>query len=80
VPHDCTDGFAAAYWRRPHAYLDPAVRAGISLLAQCSADILRPGLHRLGADLRSGRWYQRHRDLVQRTELDAGYRLFVAEQ
>ena len=22
VPHDCTDGFGAAYWRRPEAYLD----------------------------------------------------------
>jgi hypothetical protein len=29
IPHDCWDGFAAAYWRRPAAYLDPAVRAGI---------------------------------------------------
>jgi hypothetical protein len=26
VPHDCQDGFGGAYWRRPHAYLDPAVR------------------------------------------------------
>ena len=34
VPHDCADGFGAAYWRRPEAYLDPAVRAGISLLAR----------------------------------------------
>ena len=23
VPHDCSDGFLGAYWRRPHAYLDP---------------------------------------------------------
>ena len=28
VPHDCTDGFGAAFWRRPDAYLDPGVRAG----------------------------------------------------
>jgi hypothetical protein len=25
VPADCTDGFTAAYWRRPDAYLDEAV-------------------------------------------------------
>jgi hypothetical protein len=25
VPHDCADGFGAAYWRRPQAYLDPQV-------------------------------------------------------
>ena len=23
IPHDCRDGFFTAYWRRPHAYLDP---------------------------------------------------------
>jgi SAM-dependent methyltransferase len=33
VPHDRTDGFGAAYWRRPEAYLDHRVRAGISMLA-----------------------------------------------
>jgi len=26
-PADCIDGFNWAYWRRPHAYLDPEVRA-----------------------------------------------------
>jgi len=79
VPHDCTDGFAAAYWRRPHAYLDPVVRAGISLLAQASSDDLQPGLDRLAADLESGRWHRRHRDLLHRAHLDAGYRLLVAD-
>ena len=31
IPHDCRDGFFVAYWRRPHAYLDPRVRDGISV-------------------------------------------------
>jgi hypothetical protein len=30
IPHDCTDGFLCAYWRRPTAYLDPRIRAAIS--------------------------------------------------
>ena len=30
VPHDCTDGFLYAYWRRPAAYLDPRIRKGSS--------------------------------------------------
>src|SRR5439155_18797245 len=30
TPHDCIDGFAAAYWRRPEMYLDPSVRGCIS--------------------------------------------------
>lgn len=78
VPHDCTDGFGAAYWRRPHAYLDPVVRAGISMLAQTGEPALADGLARLAADLASGRWQRRNADLLARDELDAGYRLVVA--
>jgi SAM-dependent methyltransferase len=44
IPHDCTDGFAVAYWRRPEAYLDPVVRAGISMLAQTGEEAIAPGL------------------------------------
>lgn len=78
VPHDCVDGFGAAYWRRPEAYLDPLVRAGMSMLAQVGDAALRPGLDRLAADLADGRWYRRHAGLLARTELDAGYRLLTA--
>jgi hypothetical protein len=28
VPQDCTDGFLAAFWGRPEAYLDPEIRRG----------------------------------------------------
>ncbi|MBO8195575.1 methyltransferase domain-containing protein [Streptomyces oryzae] len=79
VPHDCTDGFAAAYWRRPHAYLDPQVRAGISMLAQTGEDALAPGLNRLADDLTTGRWHTRYADLLARDTVDVGYRLVVAE-
>src|ERR1700722_24487 len=54
VPHDCRDGFGIAYWRRPEAYLDPVVRAGMSLLAQPGDAVLAGGLRRLAADLASG--------------------------
>ncbi|WBB64149.1 methyltransferase domain-containing protein [Streptomyces sp. WMMC500] len=79
VPHDCTDGFAAAYWRRPHAYLDPRVRAAISLLAQTGEAALAPGLAALAADLSTGRWQHRHAGLLPRDSLDAGYRLLTAD-
>ncbi|MFD8914966.1 class I SAM-dependent methyltransferase [Streptomyces sp. NPDC059575] len=79
VPHDCTDGFLAAFWRRPEAYLDPEVRAGISLFAQTSEKVLQPGLARLSDDLSCGRWHQRHADLLHREALDAGYRLLLAD-
>jgi hypothetical protein len=79
VPHDCTYGFAAAYWRRPHAYLDPRVRSGISLLAQTGEAALAPGLAALSEDLTTGRRHTRHADLLTRDTLDVGYRLLTAD-
>ncbi|MDW6062397.1 methyltransferase domain-containing protein [Streptomyces sp. FXJ1.4098] len=79
VPHDCVDGFGAAYWRRPEAYLDPQVRAGISLLAQTGEDTIAPGLARLADDLATGRWHTRHAGLLALDTFDVGYRLLVAD-
>lgn len=79
VPHDCTDGFGAAFWRRPHAYLDPWIRAGISLFAQAGEDVLAPGLAALADDLAAGRWHIRHAGLLTLDTLDVGYRLLVAD-
>ena len=31
VPHDCVDGFQAAFWRRPTAYLDPRSSENVRL-------------------------------------------------
>ena len=33
IPHDFSDGFQAAFWRRPEMYLDPEVRAASSTFA-----------------------------------------------
>jgi SAM-dependent methyltransferase len=77
IPWDCRDGFFSAFWRRPEAYLDPAVRAGISVLAKRSDEELAEGLARLRADIDSGAWARRHADLLERDELDLGYRLLV---
>lgn len=79
VPHDCVDGFGGAYWRRPHAYLDPAVQAGMSLFALTPKPELQQGLSRLRADLDSGVWDRQHQDLLDAERLDLGYRLLVAE-
>ena len=77
VPHDCIDGFFAAYWRRPEAYLDPAVRASISGLAIRDQRELNPVLARLEADLASGAWHAKYADLLDRDEYDLGYRLVI---
>jgi SAM-dependent methyltransferase len=78
VPWDCRDGFFSAFWRRPEAYLDPAVRAGISTLAKRSEEELADGLARLRADIESGAWARRHADLLELDELDLGYRLLMS--
>jgi SAM-dependent methyltransferase len=77
VPWDCRDGFMSAFWRRPEAYLDPSVRAGISSLAKRSEAELADGLARLRADIDTGAWARRHADLLRLDELDLGYRLLI---
>jgi SAM-dependent methyltransferase len=78
VPLDCTDGFGAAYWGRPEAYLDPGVQASQSWLAQLGEAERGAGSERLASDLRSGRWDERFGHLRRLDELDVGYRLVVA--
>jgi SAM-dependent methyltransferase len=76
IPHDCRDGFLCAYWRRPAAYLDPRLRAAMSSF-HLIGDVSEP-IARLEADLASGTWQARHGHLLDREELDLGYRLVVA--
>lgn len=78
VPHDCLDGFAAAFWRRPDAYLDETVQAGMSMFALTPPSQLREGLARLEADLANGMWTTRYATLLNEPMFDAGYRLIVA--
>ena len=74
IPHDCTDGFLGAYWRRPQAYLDGGVRGAISTFAKIDA---AEGLARLEADLADGTWQRRHGRLLEASEADLGYRLVI---
>ncbi|MGH7421765.1 MAG: hypothetical protein ACREI4_09045, partial [Candidatus Rokuibacteriota bacterium] len=76
IPHDCVDGFLGAYWRRPRAYLDAAVRGAISTFSKIGD--VQPGLARLQRDLDDGTWTRRHGALLERADLDLGYRLVVA--
>ncbi len=78
IPHDFTDGFQTAYWRRPERFLDPAVRAANSTFAQLPADVVEPAMARLRADLDSGTWARRHAGLLAREAVDYGYRVLIA--
>jgi hypothetical protein len=79
VPHDCSDGFFGAYWRRPEAYLDAGIRGAISALARLGEKPVRGAVARLASDLRSGAWHRRYGALAQLDEIDLGYRLVVRE-
>ena len=76
VPHDCTDGFFCAYWRRPEMYLDPYARAAISFFANASN--VEEKIEMLRRDLDDGTWHQRHAQVLRETEMDLGYRLIIA--
>lgn len=76
IPHDCSDGFLCAYWRRPRAYLDPRIRAAISSFWMLND--LSDGLSRLEEDLLSGAWERRYGALLDQDAFDFGYRLVVA--
>jgi len=77
VPHDCSDGFLYAFWRRPHAYLDPAICRGSSSFWRIEG--LARGQERLRADLESGKWQSDNSAILSAESCDMGYRLVVAE-
>jgi SAM-dependent methyltransferase len=79
IPHDCRDGFLTAYWRRPEAYLDATVRANISVFALLPPAEVDAMVASLRAELESGEWERRNADLLERDELDLGYRILIAE-
>lgn len=76
VPHDCSDGFLYAYWRRPRAYLDPKIRAAMSSF-HLVGDVSE-GLEKLERDLDTGVWRERNADLLDLESSDVGYRLVTA--
>jgi SAM-dependent methyltransferase len=78
VPREMQDGVLGAYWCRPEAYLDPAVRANCSGLALADPAVVARGVAALEADLSSGAWQRRHADLAELPAIDLGYRLVVA--
>ena len=62
VPHDCSDGFLGAYWRRPHEYLDSSIRSGMSTFAKIRD--VESGVERLRRDLEGKTWQQKYGHLL----------------
>ena len=73
------DGVLGAYWCRPEAYLDPAVRANCSGLALADPAVVARGVAALEADLASGAWHGATPTWLSCRAIDLGYRLVVAD-
>ena len=78
IPWDCADGFFEAYWRTPEAYLDERVRRGMSVWTRVGPQVEQRAVRELSADLASGRWAERNRDLATLDTAELGLRLLVA--
>ena len=72
------DGFVEAYYARPEALLDPAVRRVAVGLAVHRARVVERGLTRLREALASGAWDARHGHLRSQAEWIGALRLVVA--
>lgn len=77
IPGNCEDGFLAAFWKRPEAYLSPQVRQSISSFSKL--DCLSEGLRRLAEDLESGIWARNNQAILEAPSLDVGYRIVTAK-
>ncbi len=78
VPPNCIDGFGAAFWSRPEAYLDPEVQAGTSWIALLPSEVRARATAQLRHDLESGDWDHRFGYLRSMEVYDGGYRLAIA--
>ncbi len=77
IPLDCTDGFVEAFYGRPKAFLDSAVRDAQSAWNFVPPAEVEDGLARLAADLVSGAWDERFGHLRTQPTYDGPMRLVV---
>ena len=77
IPDDCKDGFLACFWKRPEAYLQKNVRSAISTFSKITN--LDLGLNKLKSDLTSGVWSKRNANLLNKSNIDVGYRIISVD-
>jgi SAM-dependent methyltransferase len=77
IPLDCTDGFADAFYGRPEAMLDPAIRNAQSAWSFVDAEAESRFEERLRADLDSGAWDARFGHLRTQPEFEGSIRILT---
>ena len=79
TPADCEDGFFEAFWNRPEALLEPRVRASQSMWELLDEGAEERIVERLGGDLESGLWDERHGHLREMESFEGSLRLVISE-
>jgi SAM-dependent methyltransferase len=77
IPIDCVDGFTEAYYARPEAFLDPAVRRSQSAWSFVSDEDQSRIVQSLDNDLKSGAWDRKYGDWRTRQHFEGSLRLIV---
>lgn len=78
VPIDCTDGFTEAYYARPEAFLEPAVRRSQSAWSFVKEEDQRRFVKRLREDLESGNWDREYGEWRKKPFFEGSLRLIVS--
>ena len=77
VPFDCRDGFTEAFYGRPEAFLNAAVRQSQSAWSFVPPEAEARAIERLAGDLDAGRWDERHGHLRHQATFVGSLRLVV---
>ena len=78
VPIDCVDGFTEAYYARPEAFCDPAVRRSQSAWSFVSEEIQLRIAKKIRDDLESGAWDQKYSHWRTKPHFEGSLRLIVS--
>lgn len=77
IPLDCRDGFADAFYGRPEAMLEPAVRRAQSAWSFVDEEAQAAFVQRLSDDLDFGVWDEAHGHLRTQPEFVGSIRILV---
>ena len=78
-PAIAQDGFFEAFWRRPEALLDPAVRGAQSVWTLLDPGVEERIVERLADALDSGEWDARYGHLREQEDFQGALRLVISE-
>jgi SAM-dependent methyltransferase len=78
IPIDCVDGFMEAYYARPEAFLDPAVRRSQSAWTFLTEEDQGRCVEALGRDLESGAWDAQYGEWRSRPTFEGSLRMIVS--